>query len=127
MKNGRPHYGFKLSLGQDRETGLITHHVLTAASVHDSQVFADLLDGNEGEVLADKGYDSAAARALVSAAGGRPSIMRRAKPGKPLSAWWRTRNRSIGRVRGFIQSTKTARSSAGTAAAASSTAASSAS
>ena len=107
-KNGVPHYGFKLHLAQDRETGLITAHVVTPASVHDSQVFADLVDGTEAEVLADKGYDSAAARALVRAGGARPSIMRRAKPGQPLSRWWRTRNRSIGRVRGFIEGTNAA-------------------
>ena len=103
VKNGKPHYGFKLHLGQDRETGLITNHVLSPASVHDSQMFAYLVDGTEGEVLADKGYDSRAARELVRSRGARASIMRRAKPGKGLTPWWRGRNRSIARVRGFIE------------------------
>ena len=35
VKNGVPHYGFKLHLAQDRETGLITAHVVTPASVQD--------------------------------------------------------------------------------------------
>jgi IS5 family transposase len=105
VKAGQPHYGYKLHLAQDRQTGLITHHVLTPASVHDSQVFADLVDGSEGEVLADKGYDSKAARDLVRRLGGKPSIMKRAKPDKPLSAWHRGRNKSIGRMRSFIEST----------------------
>jgi IS5 family transposase len=103
VKNGKPHYGFKLHLGQDRETGLITNHVLTAASVHDSQMFADLVDGTEGEVLADKGYDSRAARELVRSRGARASIMRRARPGRELTPWQRGRNRSIARMRGFIE------------------------
>jgi IS5 family transposase len=103
VKNNKPHYGYKLHLGQDRETGLITNHVLTSASVHDSRMFADLVDGTQGEVLADKGYDSRAARELVRSRGAKPSIMRRAKPGKELTPWWRGRNRSIARVRGFIE------------------------
>ena len=46
VKNGNPHYGYKLHLAQDRENGLVTGHVTTAASVHDSQVFEELIEGN---------------------------------------------------------------------------------
>lgn len=103
VKNGRPRYGFKLHMAQDRETGLITGHTVTPASVHDSQVFGELLDGTEGEVLADKAYDSAANRSTLRNAGTKPSIMKRGRRGRPLGQWWRTRNRSIARVRGFIE------------------------
>jgi IS5 family transposase len=103
VKNGHPHYGYKLHLAQDRETGLITDHVVTAASVHDSQVFDDLIDGTEGEVMADKAYDSKARRRALRNAGTTCSIMKKAQRGKPLSKWWKGRNRSIARVRGFIE------------------------
>jgi len=105
VKNNKPHYGYKLHLAQDRQTGLITDHVVTAASVHDSQVFADLVDGTEGELMADKAYDSKKSGALLRTNSTRNSIMRRASKGKPLSAWWRSRNRSISCVRSFIEGT----------------------
>ena len=85
------------------ETGLVTHHVVTAASVHDSQVLADLVDGRESEVVTDKAYDSRASRRLLAALGVLASIMRRARAGRALSAWQRARNRSIGRVRNDVE------------------------
>ncbi|MCX7018471.1 MAG: IS5 family transposase, partial [Candidatus Sumerlaeota bacterium] len=58
VKKNKPYYGYKLHLAQDRETGLITSHVVTAASVSDTEMLGELVDGTESEVLADKGYDS---------------------------------------------------------------------
>ena len=103
LKGNKPHYGYKLHVAQDRETGLLAMHVVTAASTHDSQVFDDLIDGSEGEVLADKAYDSRKNRAKLKANQTKVSIMKKAVRGKPLSPWWRGRNKSIGRVRGFIE------------------------
>lgn len=103
VKNARVHYGYKLHIGVDRETGLVTHHVVTAASVHDSQVLADLVDGRESEVLTDKAYDSRALRLRLAAWSVLASIMKQARPGRALSAWQRARNRSIGRVRNYVE------------------------
>lgn len=105
VKGGKPIHGFKLHLGQDRETGLIVGHVTTPASVHDSQVFEELLDGQPAEVLADKAYDSAALRAMAKGLGIVSSVMRKAKRNTPLTAWRKGRNASIGRVRSFIEGT----------------------
>lgn len=103
VRKGKPFYGYKLHMAVDRQTGLITEHVVTPASTHDSQVFEELLDGNEGRVFADKAYDSAAHRRLLRRHRTKCAIMRKAKRGAPLSPWWRGRNRTLGRVRSFIE------------------------
>ena len=103
IKRGEPVYGYKLHMAQDRATGLITAHEVTAASTHDSQVFEQLLSADETEIMADKAYDSRVHRQIVRAIGAKDSIMRRARRGQPLSPWQTSRNRSIGRVRGFIE------------------------
>ena len=96
-------YGYKLHMAQDRATGLIACHAVTPASVHDTHEFETLLAGDEAEVLADKGYDDAARRKELSRQGIKASIMKKAARGKTLSAWWTGRNKSISRVRGFIE------------------------
>ena len=96
-------YGFKLHMAQDRVTGLVTRHAVTPASVHDTNHLETLLDGDEAEVLADKGYDDAQRRKDLARRGTKASIMKKAVRGKKLSAWWTGRNTSISRVRGFIE------------------------
>jgi IS5 family transposase len=102
-RKGKPFYGYKLHMAIDRETGLITQHMVTSALPHDSQVFEELLDGKEGEVFADKAYDSAKHRRLLRRHKTRYSVMKKAAPGVPLSPWWRGRNRTLGKVRAFIE------------------------
>lgn len=103
VRKGHAHYGYKLHVSQDRETGLISGHVVTPASTHDSQVFDDLLDGSEAEVLADKAYDSAKNRKILHGNKTKCSIMKMARRNKPLSRWHVGRSKSIGRVRGFVE------------------------
>jgi IS5 family transposase len=105
VKNKKPHYGYKLHIAQDRETGLIAMHMVTSASVHDSQVFEELLEGTESEVMADKAYDSKAHRKRLAKNKTKASIMRRASKGGELSWWWTARNKSIGRVRSYVEGT----------------------
>jgi IS5 family transposase len=80
----------------------------SAASVRDSQLLADLVDGRESDVVTDNAYDSRASRHLLAALGVLASIMRRARAcraraGCALSAWQRARNRSIGRLRNYVE------------------------
>lgn len=105
MRNGGPHFGYKLHAAQDRQTGLISAHAVTVASTHDSQVFEQLLDGDEAEVLADKAYDSAAHRALLRKNKTQCSILRKAVRNKPLSWWHAGRNRTLSKTRNFIEGT----------------------
>jgi len=58
--NGQNHYGYKNHINVDVKHKLIRDYEVTAASVHDSQVFEDLLDeGNSSrDVWADSAYRS---------------------------------------------------------------------
>lgn len=103
VRNGRTHFGYKLHIAQDRRTGLITSHRVTRASVHDSRVFEELLDGREAEVLADKAYDKKERRERLSRNGTKASILRKAARGKPISWWWRAHNRTLSKTRNFIE------------------------
>lgn len=55
-KNNKSYFGYKAHAGMDMESGLIHHLESTTASTHDSQVWDELLHGEEGAVFADKAY-----------------------------------------------------------------------
>lgn len=59
-KNGQNHYGYKNHINVDVKHKLIRDYEVTPASVHDSQVFEDLLDGDNSsrDVWADSAYRS---------------------------------------------------------------------
>jgi transposase, IS5 family len=59
-KNGQNHYGYKNHINVDVKHKLIRDYEVTSASVHDSQVFEELLDeGNSSrDVWADSAYRS---------------------------------------------------------------------
>ena len=61
-KHGKSYYGYKNHINIDKEHKLIRRYGVTDASVHDSQVFDDLLDGDNGNrsIWADSAYRSAA-------------------------------------------------------------------
>ena len=58
-KNNEVHYGRKNHVKADLKTKLILSSTATPASVHDSQVFEELLDDKDQAVLADSAYHSA--------------------------------------------------------------------
>jgi IS5 family transposase len=59
-KNGQNYYGYKNHIDIDVKHKLIRSYEVTSASVHDSQVFEDLLDGDNSsrDVWADSAYRS---------------------------------------------------------------------
>jgi transposase, IS5 family len=59
-KNGQNHYGYKNHINVDVKHKLIRDYEVTSASVHDSQVFEDLLDEDNSsrDVWADSAYRS---------------------------------------------------------------------
>jgi IS5 family transposase len=58
-KNGVNHYGYKNHINVDRKHKLIRKFEVTAASVHDSEVFEVILDGkNRKKIWADSAYRS---------------------------------------------------------------------
>lgn len=50
------HFGYKAHIGVDKESGLVHHVEVTAANVHDVNVTAKLLTGEEETVNGDSGY-----------------------------------------------------------------------
>lgn len=61
-KHGKSYYGYKNHINVDKEHKLIRRYAVTDASVHDSQVFDEVLDeANEGRsIWADSAYRSKA-------------------------------------------------------------------
>lgn len=55
-KGNRWYFGMKAHVGTDTRRGLVNKIVVTDASVHDSRVIDDLLDGEETIVYGDKAY-----------------------------------------------------------------------
>jgi transposase, IS5 family len=60
VKKGQPHYGYKAHVALDETYTLIRQVTLSAANVHDSQEFENVVQGDEEMVMADKAYWSKA-------------------------------------------------------------------
>lgn len=59
QKNGVNHFGYKNHINVDKKHKLIRSFEVTAASVHDSEVFEEILDGkNRKKIWADSAYRS---------------------------------------------------------------------
>lgn len=85
QKHNETHYGWKNHVKADLKTKLILQSKTTPASVHDSQVFAELLDEQDQAVLADPAYHSAAHEAHLIQLNAQEFLMRKATRGQPLS------------------------------------------
>ncbi|MHB8473086.1 MAG: transposase [Gammaproteobacteria bacterium] len=72
-KNNENHYGYKNHINADQAHKLVQDYAVTDAAVHDSQVFAALLDqtskeeGNKRTVYADSAYRSQEHEAKLAA------------------------------------------------------------
>lgn len=66
-KGNQWHFGMKLHIGADAETGIVHSVATTAANVHDVTVASRLLHGGEKEVWGDAGYQGVAKRAEMRA------------------------------------------------------------
>jgi IS5 family transposase len=106
VKNNEPVHGYKVHAAQDHATGLVTEYLVTRASVHDSNVFEQLLDGTESAVLADKAYGSEKRRRELHEKGTLPLIQSKRKRGSgPLCRTLTALNKLIGTKRGRIEAT----------------------
>lgn len=103
-KGGKYVYGYKAHTACDKETGIITSIIATSADVHDSQVFEQLLTGQESLVMADKAYDSDKRRKLLMKHGIEDQIMYKKKKGKQQPRWQLELNKLWSKKRGRIES-----------------------
>ena len=104
-KNGITHYGYKNHISIDTKHKFVRNYDVTDASVHDSQVFEDLLDplNSSGDVWADSAYLSKEKIEQLKSMNYRPHIQRKATRGKALSEWEQQGNRTRARTRARVE------------------------
>jgi IS5 family transposase len=105
-KGGQQHYGYKNHINIDRDTKLITAHICTDASVHDSQVFEDVLrapDAGGDEVWADSAYRSAEQEQKLGLTKHQSQIHERAYRDSPLSEAQEALNKNKSSVRARVE------------------------
>ena len=99
-KREQNHFGYKNHIAVDVKHKFIRAWRVTAANVHDSQVFLELLARNTSrDVYADSAYLSEETQKRLKASGYRPHIQRKGQKNHPLSAWEKQGNRTRSRIR----------------------------
>lgn len=100
-KHGKSHYGYKNHINVDNKNKLIRSFDVTDASVHDSNVFEELLDADNSsaDVWADSAYSSQEKEETLAELGYRSKVHRKGKRGKPLSERSKKANTKKSKVR----------------------------
>ncbi len=103
-KHGKNHYGYKNHVNVDKESKLIRRYAVTDASVHDSQVFDELLDEeNSGRsIWADSAYRSKAREAELKAKGYWSRIHHKGYRNRQLNQKEQPSNRARSKVRARV-------------------------
>ena len=86
-KAGTYHHVYKMRTCVNKEHGLVQSLEVTSADVHDSLVFGQLLYRNDVCVYADKAYDSAKNRKLLSDHGIEDRILYKVRRGRKQPQW----------------------------------------
>jgi len=108
-KNQERHYGYKNHINADQQHKLIQSYAVTSASVHDSQVFDELLDqtedkdGNKRAVYADSAYRSEAQEQRLADTQMDSHICEKGTRGKPLTEEQKESNRTKSKVRARVE------------------------
>ena len=104
-KNGQNHYGYKNHINVDVKHKLIRGYEVTAASVHDSQVFEDLLDEDNSsrDVWADSAYRSEEKLKELKERKYREHLQRKGCKHKKLTDWEAQGNRTRSRIRSRVE------------------------
>ena len=99
-KREQDHFGYKNHITVDVKYKFIRAWRVTAANVHDSQAFLELLARNTSrDVYADSAYLSEESQKRLTALGYRPRIQRKGQKNHPLSDWEKQGNRRRSRIR----------------------------
>ena len=93
------HFGMKVPIGTDSETGRVHATDCTTASVHDSQVLGCLWHGDEHEVYGDKAYVGQGETIQAVAPEATDKTLEKAYRNRPLTAAQEESNRAKNRVR----------------------------
>lgn len=113
-KNGQSYFGYKNHAKVDRKSKLITNYAVSDASVHDSQVLGDLLDGSDAhhELFGDSAYSSEDTDKKLKRRKIRNRIHEKGYRNHPLTAEQEEANRKKSKIRvriehvfGFMENT----------------------
>lgn len=108
-KNNDTHYGYKDHVNVDEAHKLIHAYAVTEASLHDSNVFEELLDhtvdgqGKKRPAYADSAYRSAQREADLAAAGIDSQIHEKGVKGTPLNEAQQASNRVKSKTRARVE------------------------
>ena len=103
VKKGQPYYGYKAHVAVDEVHTLIRQVTLTAANVHDSQEFENVVQGDEEMVMADKAYWSQARSQWCGQRGVANGILRKPSRGQKLRPATVRANRLFSSIRCKIE------------------------
>lgn len=105
QKGGKSYFGYKNHIGIDAEHRLIRRYVVSDASVHDLQVFAQLLDeDNESDSIGgDSAYRSQDTEETLALMGFDSQIHERGYRNHPLSEEQKQSNRSKSKIRARVE------------------------
>ena len=98
-KNNEVHYGYKNHAKVDAKTKLVSGYATTAASVHDSQAFEELIDDDDEAVFADSAYLSESNREHLLKKNCQDFILFKANRNRPLSEEELVTNKMRSRIR----------------------------
>ena len=101
-KHGRSYFGYKDHVKVDLASKLILSYEVTPASVHDSQVCSQLLDGNDKELYADSAYKGESIESKIPD-GIITHICNRGYRGHPLTDALKAANHVIAKTRCRIE------------------------
>jgi len=97
------YFGMKAHVGVDADSGIVHSLDTSTAKLHDSQVWDDLLHGDEKSVWADKGYVHGEREAAFKGSGKFWGVMRKAPKGSKLHPLDERINRIIAMVRARVE------------------------
>lgn len=104
-KGNQWYFGMKMHIGVDSKSKLIHSVASTAANVHDSQLLADLLHGQENRVYGDSAYTGQKEVLRHSAPTARDFTQRRSHRSRPLTEQQRASNRIKSKIRAKVEHT----------------------
>lgn len=102
-KGNQWYFGMKAHIGVDSRTKLIHSVTATAANVHDSQVLADLLHGDETRVWGDSAYSGQSEVVRQHAPHARNFTQKKGCRHRPLTKRERSRNRTKSKIRAKVE------------------------
>jgi IS5 family transposase len=104
-KNGVLYFGYKDHIKADRDSKMIVNYAVTAASVHDSQMAAELVDKKDKCIHMDSAYSGETVEQSIRGKNksARLSVQQKGYRGRPLTARQKAANRRRSRIRCRIE------------------------